>query len=144
MKKVKTLCQNININLYEINEQIINGDCDPLEMFVYLKRVEKLFKDVFKGVQEKAIEDAFKEGGTFERHNAEIQCKNGSKTWSFKECSKWAEKKKELNDIESDLKNAYALYERGKHAFDEETGEQIDIPVVTYKADNITVKLFKE
>ena len=144
MKKVKTLAQNVALNLHEINEMIVNGEGDALETFIHLKRIERLFKDVFKGAQDLAIEEAQKEGGTFQRFNAEIQNKTGAKMWDFKGCKQWADKKAELVAIEGDLKNAFALYERGKQSFDDETGEQVDIPHVTYKADNITIKLFKE
>ena len=142
-EKLKILAQNVVLNLHEMNDMLVNDESIALETYIHMKKIEKVFKDVLKGSQVLAIESAFETGGTFQRHGAEIQCKNGAKMWDFKGCAKWTEKKNELNDVESDLKNAFALYERGKHAFDEETGEQIDIPHVTYKSDNITIKILK-
>jgi hypothetical protein len=142
-EKLKTLAQNVYINLHEMNEMTLNGDADALETFVHLKKIEKLFKIMMKGTQHLAVEEAFEYGGTFERHGAEIQCKNGTKRYDFSNCASWQEIKDKLTVKEKELKLAFSAYEGGKNMVSDD-GEISEIPNVTYSADTIAVKILRE
>lgn len=142
-KKLKELAQNVYINLHEMNEMTLNGDADALETFIHLKKIEKLFKLVVKGTQGDAIKNAFEDGGTFQRYGAEIQCKNGTKRWDFSNCDTWNDKKKELTNIEKDLKLSFSAYEQGKNMVSDD-GEITEIPKVDYSSDSIAVKILRE
>lgn len=141
-EKIKNLAMNISLNLHEMNEMIVNESASPLEMYIQLKKIENIFKDVLKGAQDGAILEASKYEKTFEMYGAEIQYRNGSKLWDFKNCASWVDKKSELAQIENDLKNTFNLYQSGKQVVTGD-GELMEIPNVTYSNDTISIKFKK-
>jgi hypothetical protein len=126
--------------LNDINDKALNGEVSALKAYIECKTVEKLLKNVLKGLHEAAIDEATTYGkGEHEAHGAKFQVKNGAARYDFSKVAMHTEIKAQLKQCEESLK---AILNSGKHNFaDAETGEMVELPVKTYSADSITIKL---
>lgn len=126
-------------HLHNINEDVINGERNPLEAYVELKRIEKLLKDVIKGVQPEAITEAEKYGkGEHEEFGAKFQVKSAAGRWNFKNCDLWVAKNQSLKNLEETLKT---VHKTGATVIDEETGEVLPRPDYAEGGMTIGVRL---
>jgi len=125
--------------LYNLNEAVINGEKNPLEVYVELKGLEKLLKDVISAVQPDAIDEAEKYGkGEHDAYGAKFQVKNGAGRWSFKGNPEWVDAEAKKKAIEEQLKT---LFKGGVVGVDESTGEMIKGAEFTPGKTTIAVRL---
>ena len=54
-EKIKTLAQNVYMNLHEMNEIFVNDESTALEMYIHLKKVEKLMGKEMNGPKDADI-----------------------------------------------------------------------------------------
>lgn len=128
--------------LHEINEKVLNGELNPLEAYISLKRTEKLFKDVLKAVQEQAIDEAdnYPEK-TFKAFGATIEKKSAAGRWDFSELKDWQELTDKKKELEETYKMAFKSNQSGASLVDNDTGEVSDLPQYTPGKQTIAIKL---
>lgn len=125
--------------LHNINEGVINGEMNPLQAYIELKRIESLLKDVMKGVQEEAITEAEKYGkGEHEAFGAKFQVKNAGGRWNYKNNQQWLQLSTKIKGLEEQLK---AAHKAGGTLIDEETGEVIGGAEFSEGKTTIAIKL---
>ena len=124
-----------------IAEEVEQGRKHALEEWRVLDLMEKGLKEAKKRVKPHALYEASQQDEkTFEHNGCKFERRTGRSNWNYKSMPDWVEKKAELTEIEKEGKARYALYQKGKLAIDEETGESMPVPTVTYSDDSLIVK----
>ena len=125
--------------LLDVNEKSINGELNSLESYIELKGIEACLKDVLKGLQEDAINEAEKYGkGEHEAYGAKFNVRNGATRYDFKKISEWAKMSAEIKAFEEQRKQ---LAKMGAGDTFDSNGELIELPIVKPGATTIAVKL---
>lgn len=123
----------------DLNDKVINGEMSALKAYILLKDLEKLTKDVLKGLQDQAIDEAESYGkGEHDAYGAKFQVRNGATRWDFKHIQEWKNKSADLKAYEESLK---ALAKSGHTGIDEETGEVLELPKQVFGATTLSIKL---
>jgi hypothetical protein len=125
-----------------ISEAVVRvqeGMSDPLEIYAYLKDLEKHLKISIDNVKEHALTEAEKfEDKTFEHLGLNFELRNGKSTYKFDHIDLWKDKKAELKRLEDIAK---ASLKNGSVAIDSDTGEEIPPAKVSFSKDSLIVKL---
>ena len=79
------------------------------------------------------------EDKTFDLNGRTFTVKNGRTIWDFKHIQEWADKKRELEELESKYKESYSAFKRGDNIVNED-GEVLERPKVSFAKNSITVK----
>ena len=125
--------------LLDLNEKGINGEINPLEAYIDLKSIESCLKDVLKGLQEDAINEAEKYGkGEHEAFGAKFNIRNGATRYDFKKIAEWAEMSAKLKAFEEARKS---IIKSGQSEVYDANGELIELPIVKPGATTIAIKL---
>jgi len=125
--------------LHNLNEGVLNGEKNALEVYVELKGIEKLFTAVLKGVYIEAIEEAEKYGkGEQKAFGIKFQVKNGATRWDFSPCQEHTVKKLELKALEDRLKSL--AKSKLENIVDGDTGEIMELPIKKQNANSLTIK----
>ena len=140
-KKVLTV-SDIRAFLTDMVESVVNGEIDAIEAFYKFKSIEKTLASIKPQLDSEALLLAESYGEkNFIHHDLEVTFKSGSKTYSFKEIPEYARMTEEMKSKQALWKAAYSAWEKGSSMFDEDSGEQIPIPVVTNGKDSMMIKL---
>jgi hypothetical protein len=121
-------------------QAVILGKVNPLDAFVVFKELEKKFNDAKKSIDSMAYEEAEKYGKNFVRNNRKFTLIEGRKSFDFKNINEWIIAKESLVQIENKYKSVYENNKNGISSLNEETGEVLAIPTVTFSKSSITVK----
>ena len=125
--------------LLDVNEKALNGELNPLESYIELKSIESCLKDVLKGLQEDAINEAEKYGkGEHEAYGAKFNVRNGATRYDFKKIAEWSKLSAELKVFEEARKS---IIKSGQTEVYDANGELIELPIVKPGATTIAVKL---
>ena len=125
--------------LLDVNEKALNGELNPLESYIELKSIEACLKDVMKGLQEDAINEAEKYGkGEHEAYGAKFNVRNVATRYDFKKIAEWAKMSAEIKAFEEHRKTLAKL--GGDENYDA-NGELIELPIVKPGGVTIAVKL---
>lgn len=117
------------------------GNVNPLDAFAVFKKMEKLFNEAKKTIDNYAIEEAEKYGNkSFEYNGQKFEVRDGAKRYSFKDIEEWKIANENLKNIEEKYKTAYKNNKIGLSALDEETGEVLQVPTVTNNKSSLIVK----
>ncbi len=115
-----------------------NGDLNALEVYAKVKEVEKLSEKVKKEIEEVAMQEAEAyDAKSFKFSGYSFTKTDGRRTIDYSNIEEWAELKGKMKKIEERHKEA-AL--SSKSILDEETGEIIQRPIVTYSKSSLSVK----
>jgi len=125
--------------LLDVNEKALNGELNPLESYIELKSIESCLKDVMKGLQPDAIDEAEKYGkGEHDAYGAKFNVRNGATRYDFKKIAEWAKMSAEIKAFEETRKS---LIKSGQSEVYDANGELIELPIVKPGATTIAVKL---
>lgn len=124
---IDTVIQSINL-----------GYTNPLEAFAVFKKLEKLFTEAKKKVDELAIEEAEKYGVTqFEYSNQKFELRNSSRTYDYSNIKEWIDAKQKLKEVEEKYKQ---VANTNHIVIDQETGEILEKPVIKLSKQSLIVK----
>ena len=117
--------------------QVMEGEINPLEVFVSIKVLEEAIKQAKKRIQDVAIYEAMRYGeNTVNAYDAEITLKNTATRYDYSSIPSIVEKEAELKALKDKHKAAI------KHAVvDTDTGELIQPPIVKHGRETISIKL---
>lgn len=92
----------------------LQGEANPLEVYVELKKIDKALQEAIKSVQGDAISEASKyPNRTFEFNGAKIERKSSAGRWGFEHLKHWVSQKEALKSIEEAAKEAYKVGLKG-------------------------------
>lgn len=126
-----------------IKNTVSEGWSDPLKAYLVLKRIEDMAKQTKENILSAAVREADMYDKGKEIDGYRISKINSPGRWDFSKIKSWSDKRSELKNIEEKYKSAYKNWENGVTSVDEETGEQIEIPVYTPGKDTIKVTPLK-
>jgi beta-N-acetylglucosaminidase len=131
----------VNQILSEAVEQVINGMADPLEVFAYLKEVEKHLAKCKEEIENDVFTEADRYGDkTFEHKGFKFTKTDGRATYDFKDIEQWNKQKEILKDIEEKSK---AAAKNNKITMVTEDGEVIQPCLIKYSKPSISVSYVK-
>ena len=137
------------LNPEKINEQIKDlelatnrGYLDPLEAYVFMKKLSSQLDDIMKEVKELALKELNKyPENMLEKYGAKFSKTKGKANYSFKGVPGHAEAVAAKKKIEDDAKAAFKAREKGQQMFDDETGEILHPCGVTYSKDSFSISI---
>ena len=101
----------------EMSSAVIEGEVNPLEIYIELKHIEKALKKAMGTVQGYAIDEAEKHGEkTFNAFGAEVGIKNSAGHWNFKKLDWW----EEFQEKQDSAKQSYQMAKKRNQMVDEE------------------------
>ena len=106
-------------DIYKISEAIINESIKPFDAYLKLREISDTALELMKQIKASAIDDLKENGGKYEDEKLTIVIHNSAGTWNFKNIPEWTKKKKELEEIESNAKDAFKAWEKGKTIIEE-------------------------
>lgn len=123
--------RNASLSLVDrINQLYLHakdGDESALKMYMFLKHVSKVAKELSDALLSEALGEADRYGkGQQKDHGYAFHVKNGPSRWDFSGCEHFKEREKEIKDLSENLKKIA----EGKGEFiDKETGEIWELPI---------------
>lgn len=130
----------IKLTTSEAVQQVIDGNESPLEVYAWLKDMQKHLDKCVKEIEEIALDEAEKYDKTFTQGNYIFERRSGRKVYSFKNIHEWKQANDRQKAIEDLAKKAYSMYEKGTHPVDSETGEVLPLPEVKNTRDVLIIK----
>ena len=131
----------MNLDLEQMVQDVHDGNESPLKVYAILNDVLKTAKKCQDEIKDYALQESEKyKDKTFEEDGFIFEKRNGGKRWSFKHLEDWTQIKNSLIACEEKYKLAYKNKENGLEAFNTSTGEEIELPKVTYSLDSLIVK----
>lgn len=129
--------------LIKIADDAFNGNTDPIEAFVQLKRFEKKLKECIESVQPLAIKESYSKYSekTFDAFGARIEKKRAAGSWDFSAIESWNNSKAKIKAIEEMSKAAYQSSLKSIVMTDDSTGEIIQPASFKEGADTISIKI---
>jgi len=107
-QKMSTLQKNRRAGKLFIEKAVhdaVNGDIDPLNVFIAFNDIAKQLKAANDQIQELAMDQAQLHGAkTFSHHGYQIGVVQGRTTWDFKNCQGVVEMEAEVKRIKENLK----------------------------------------
>lgn len=121
-----------------ITTSVDNGNINPLEAIVSLKKLEEIVKQAKSRIQDSVIDEATKYGKTFTYLDAEITNKSSAGRYDYSNIPEIVAKEIELKALKD--KHKVALK---NDVIDLDTGELIVAPIYKGGKDIISIKLNK-
>lgn len=132
---------SIKETLSELVQQVVDGNCDPLEAYIHVKDLEKHLSECIKQVEPIAYQEADKwKEKTFTYKGAEIQKKNAAGRYDYSTVSLWKQADERKKKIEELSKTAY---KGGATIVDEESGEVVEPCSYTEGKAIISIRILK-
>ena len=128
------------MNYKELTQNVIDGEESPFKALSILKQIENDVKECIKEINPIAIEESEKYDKTFELHGLKIERVSGRKVWNFKNIEEWKKHDEAKKDCEEKYKAVYHSYEKNVLSAEKETGEEVQLPEVTYTSDYLKIK----
>jgi hypothetical protein len=129
------------MDLEQLVQDVHDGNESGLKAFAILNDVLKTAKKCQDAIKDAALKEAELHGGkTFDADGYIFEKRNGGRRWDFKSVDEWQEAKAGLTAIETKLKSAWESKANGLATFSESTGEEMELPKVTYSTDSLVVK----
>lgn len=125
----------------DLTESVENGNSDPIVTLAKINEVEKLIKQSKDIVYESALIEAenYSEK-TFIHKGIKVERRSGRNVYDFKSIPEWVGLNESVKNKEKIYKSAYDAYQKGTKMFDEDTGEEIPVPVVKFTKDTLVIK----
>lgn len=121
-----------------ITTSVNNGDINPLEAIVSLKKLEEIVKKAKANISDMVIDEAAKYGKTFTFADAEITNKSSAGRYDYSNIPEVVAKEIELKALKDKHKAALKV-----DVIDLETGELIAAPIYKGGKEIISIKLNK-
>ena len=121
-----------------ITTSVNNGDINPLEAIVSLKKLEEIVKLAKASISDAVIDEAAKHGKTFTYGDAEITNKLSAGRYDFSNIAEIVAKELELKALKDKHKAALKV-----DVIDLDTGELIAAPIYKGGKEIISIKLNK-
>jgi hypothetical protein len=110
----------IKEQISESIQKVIDGNANPLEVYVFLTDLEKYIKKCKDEIQDYAVSEAFKfSEKTFVFNGVRVEKVECKRVWSFKNIPQWKELSEKQKLIEEATKQAYLSKEKGQTICDE-------------------------
>jgi len=120
---------------------VTDGTKDAIVALRSLSNIEKACKDAKEIVSELAMEESEKYPlKTFEHKGVKIERRSGRAMYNYKGIQEWSDLTAKVKNKESLYKSAFESWQKGARLFDEETGEEVPMPVVTHTKDVLIIK----
>jgi hypothetical protein len=119
-----------------ITTSVNNGDINPLEAIVRLKKIEEIVKKAKANISDMVIDEASKYGKTFTFADAEITNKSSAGRYDYSNIPEVVAKELELKALKDKHKAALKV-----SVIDLETGELITAPIYKGGKEIISIKL---
>jgi hypothetical protein len=116
------------------------GYVNPLDAFAVFKELEKRFNEAKKQIDELAYNESEKYDKTFKIGSYQFTRVEGRKQFDFKNIDEWKVAKENLVQIEAKYKSVYENNKNGISSLNEQTGEVLQTPVVTFSKSSLSVK----
>lgn len=130
-----------------LEQEVIEGNFNPLEAFIQLKKLEDLAKQVKKNIKEYAINELSKYGnggiGT-EMLGANVSLKKSAGKWYYDHIAEVVNLEDQLKLLKQKHQSAYKAHERGESVVDSDTGEIIMPASYTQGDETIMIKIKKD
>jgi len=134
---------SINVIQNQIDLVIRNVDLgftNSLEAFAVFKELEKRFNEAKKQIDELAYNESEKYDKTFKIGAYQFTRVEGRKQFDFKNIDEWKVAKENLVQIENKYKSVYENNKNGISSLNEQTGEVLQTPIVTFSKSSLSVK----
>jgi hypothetical protein len=116
------------------------GYVNPLDAFAVFKELEKRFNEAKKQIDELAYNESEKYDKTFKIGSYQFTRVEGRKQFDFKNIDEWKVAKENLVQIENKYKSVYENNKNGISSLNEQTGEVLQTPIVTFSKSSLSVK----
>lgn len=132
----------MNVDIKGLLEGVKNGSIDPLDAFKEMRLAEKQLKDALNEIHADAVSAAEKYSNkSFRRGSYEFTLNKGRAMWDFSTVDEWVDAKDKMKTIEAYAKARYnGRSIGGAILVDEETGAEMQYPVVRYSKESISIK----
>lgn len=133
----------INSMIDQLSKLVSNVEDEkesPFEAITYFKALESFIKEAQKQVMEVALHESQYEDKTFTKGEHTFTKMSGRAIWNFKNLKDWSDSKAKLKLIEDKYKTAYRNSQNGLMNVTSD-GEEMELPVVTYTKDTLSVKV---
>lgn len=126
--------------LVDLVERVQEGKESPLKALAELRMLSKMVTSAIEDIEPSAFKEAesYSEK-TFNVFGFKFEVKQGSRRYDYKHIKEWSDLSAKIKEREALYKMAANAYEKGTQIFDEETGEQIPVPKVTYTKASISI-----
>ena len=126
--------------ILKIADEANQGNTNPLEAYVELKKIEKVLAECLESVKPQAIREAdnYTEK-SFERFGVTITKSRAAGRWDYKGIDQWTKAKNKLIEVEKMAQDAFKLSEKGQTITDPD-GVVVEPAKYTEGADIIVIK----
>lgn len=118
---------------HQISEPTLNGEEDPVEMYIKIRALQEILKQAEKNIKEVALVEAEKYEKNASKFNISFEYMNGRRNWDYSSDTRYNELRRDLKDRENFLKTLK------EPVADPETGELIQ-PIIP-KCSKDTIKI---
>lgn len=127
----------------QLVQDVIDGVESPLKGLALLKEQKAYLEKCIAEIEPIALEEASKyDSNTFEDKGFRFERRTGGAMYSYKHIPEWVQAKEALKEIEQRSKQAWSSKSNGLIPVTED-GEEIMLPVVSYRKDSISAKPVK-
>ena len=118
-----------------------DGELSASWAFVVIKEELDFLQDCMDQLKPQVIEEVRNFPAT---HGAlRVEYMPGTRRYSFDHLDDWKVLKGQMAHLESTAKMAYSAYEKGRTLVNDDTGEIVPLPYVTYTKDTVKVTVRK-
>lgn len=137
---------NIKNQLLALTCESIDGNANPLEIYIQLKEIEKTLADCIGSIQPQAIEEAYSKYSekSFDLLGATVEKKTASGKWQYNVSNEYEALKDKIKKLEEVYKLSYQSNLKGSTIVDEATGEIVPPAVYTPGKETISIILKKQ
>lgn len=129
-ERVATMLESV-----ELGEEVASW------VYVCLKEELDFLQDCLDELKPQVIEEVRSYPAT---HGAlRVEFMPGTKRYTFDHLDEWKVLKGQMTNLENHAKMAYAAYQSGRTIFNDNTGEIVPLPHVTYTKDTVKVTVRK-
>lgn len=128
------------INYLQLVEDTEDGKENPFKAMAILKELQDDIKQCIDQIKPIATQEADKYDKSFELNGLKIERRNGKRNFSYKKLEDWKLADQAKKKLEKKYKAAWESYQTGSTPIDEDTGEVLPLPEVTYSSDVLIIK----
>lgn len=131
-------------NISQLVQDVHDGNESPLKAYGIIKEVQKYVETCVKEIESSALNEAQRwDEKQFDTDGFHFEKRNGSARYDFSGIEEYNRVKDNLKQLEEKYKVAFRSWQKGITPVDDETGEVIPQPKVTYSKDVLIVKSTK-
>ena len=129
------------MDIQEMVKLVEEGQSSPLKTIAEFKLLVKELTDAIAQIEDYAFREAETYGEkTFKDFGYSFEVREGGRRYDFSKIEEWKAMTKAIKDREAIYMVAASAYEKGGQIFDDETGEQVPIPIVKYNKQALVIR----